>query len=129
MKGMKMTQVLDKETTMTDRYITKFEYFTLKKEWTKALQNKHEPKSWEFVLYNLLREKPLDRGFTKKRKNIQGNHTWFGLFRALDDALFQTNPMRQRPLTEFYGVTLPKGFRDKLLHERDVKREDRTIPE
>lgn len=114
-------EVMDKETKMEvkEHYITKHEYVILKSNWKKGLDEDFEPDAWHMVMYNLLRDKPLDRGFKEKTKNIQGNNSWYAFIQATDYIISQANPMRQKPLKEFFGVTIPKNFRDKINAARD----------
>ena len=70
--------------------LSKEDYQTLKAHWSK---NYRGYRSCEMVIYNLLRDKPAKNGFVEKKKNIQGNDPWFGLRKALSNAIFSaSNP-------------------------------------
>lgn len=70
--------------------LSKEDYQTLKAHWSK---NYRGYKSCEMVIYNLLRDKPAKNGFVEKKKNIQGNDPWFGLRKALGNAIYYaSNP-------------------------------------
>jgi hypothetical protein len=59
--------------------ITKEQYLTMLSTW--RAKKAHD--AADQILYNILRTKPADRGFTAKGKNIQGNDPWFAYHNAL----------------------------------------------
>jgi hypothetical protein len=62
--------------------ITKEQYLTMRSTWA---AKKHHDAS-DIILYNILRTKPADRGFSAKDKNIQANDPWFAYHNALYSA-------------------------------------------
>lgn len=59
--------------------ITKDQYIAMLSTW----RAKKEHDAPDQILYNILRTKPADRGFTAKTKNIQGNDPWYAYHSAL----------------------------------------------
>lgn len=57
---------------------TKDQYLLAKETWA---QTKAHSAS-DHIIYNILRSKPIDYGFTIKTKNIQGNDPWFEFNKA-----------------------------------------------
>ena len=105
--------------------ITKEQYLTMLATWraTKA----HD--AADQILYNILRTKPADRGFTEKTKNIQGNDPWFAYHNALYLAskrisLANPYPMRESSqaaiesrkaaFKQTFGIDIPEGIADKF---------------
>lgn len=52
--------------------LTKEQFDQFQLNW-KKLANKKEITSQDILIYNILRDKNADRGFTPKKTNIQGN--------------------------------------------------------
>lgn len=110
--------------------ITKEQYLTMLATW----KAKKEHDAADIILYNILRTKPADRGFTEKTKNIQGNDPWFAYHEALNLARRRvnlTNPYNQQYLPSWtrgendikqrkenflqtFGFEIPEGIAAKL---------------
>ena len=76
--------------------ITKEQYLTMRSTW--AAKKEHD--AADIILYNILRTKPADRGFSAKGKNIQGNDPWFAYHTALYYArkrVYPVNPFTYNP--------------------------------
>lgn len=95
--------------------LSKEDYQTLKAHWSK---NYRGYRSCEMVIYNLLRDKPAKNGFVEKKKNIQGNDPWFGLRKALSNAIFSASD----PYSKFYWCTRRNEITEKEFYA-NVKKE------
>ena len=76
--------------------ITKDQYLTMLATW----RAKKEHDAADQILYNILRTKPTDRGFTAKGKNIQGNDPWYAYHNALNIARRRISLVNPYPLRE-----------------------------
>ena len=108
--------------------ITKDEYQTMKQHW---VSTKNHP-AWHHIIYNILRSKPSDYGFTDRTSNFQGNDPWYGYNNPLREAqqnCSTTNPwksqglhdrreelmaQRKQELKKIFGIELPGDFMDHL---------------
>ena len=73
---------------MEKKYIlTKEQFLELKKAWK---QIEHRTSS-DHILYNLLRSKSPECGFTEKKKNILGNNPWYAYNIAISDLLLSNS--------------------------------------
>lgn len=70
------------ENKAKEYYITREQYLALKAAWAAKPTHMH----WEILLYNILRSKPIDHGFSEKKKAIQCGDSWFGFNNALSYA-------------------------------------------
>ena len=95
--------------------LSKEDYQTLKAHWSK---NYRGYRSCEMVIYNLLRDKPAKNGFVEKKKNIQGNDPWFGLRKALGNAIFSASD----PVSKFYWCTRRNEITEKEFYA-NIKKE------
>jgi hypothetical protein len=77
-------------------YITKDQYLTMLSTW----RAKKEHDAADQILYNILRTKPADRGFTAKGKSIQGNDPWYAYNNALSIAKSRTSLYNPYPLNQ-----------------------------
>lgn len=62
--------------------ITKDEYQTVKQHWVSV---KEHP-AWHHIIYNILRSKPSDHGFSERASNFQANDPWYGYNAPLREA-------------------------------------------
>ena len=70
------------ENKAKEYYISREQYLSLKAAW--SAKSSHE--AWEMVIYNILRSKPIDHGFSEKKQHIQSNDPWQGFNLALGTA-------------------------------------------
>jgi hypothetical protein len=63
-------------------FITKEQYQTVKQTWASTTEHP----AWHHIIYNALRSKPTDSGFSEKTNHIQGNDSWYGFNSALKEA-------------------------------------------
>ena len=97
--------------------ITKDEYQIVKQHW---VSTEHHP-AWHHIIYNILRSKPSDYGFTKRVGNFQGNDPWYGYNAPLREA--RQNCSTVNPW-EKYKDTPWDEFKNKsnvTLYERHEK--------
>lgn len=97
--------------------ITKEQYLTMLSTW--AAKKEHD--AADIILYNILRTKPTDRGFTAKTQNIQGNDPWFAYHNALFLARRRVNSTmatmiesRKEAFKKTFGIDIPDGIAEKL---------------
>ena len=90
-------------------YINKEQFNAVKSSW----KNQKHHESWEHILYNVLRSKPADNGFTLRTKNIQGNHPWYAFNHALSVALGNLK-YRKQSADELFGFELPEDLHAQL---------------
>lgn len=64
--------------------LSKEEYTALISAW----KSQKEHCAYEHVIYNAIRNKPLEWGFKEKTKNIRGWSKWFAFERARTDAMW-----------------------------------------
>ena len=118
-------------------YISKEQFTTLTTTWA----NTKDHSAWQHIIYNILRDKPADLGFTQKTKNIQGNNPWYAFNNALSLAEAEINPSRAiikkwgvvekglfgsksgwieqpnphyKSFKDLFGIDMPADFLDKL---------------
>jgi hypothetical protein len=110
--------------------ITKEQYLTVLATW----KAKKEHDAADIILYNILRTKPVDRGFVAKKKHIQGNDPWAAYHQALWDASQRINTKnmyagnsekwvligeeriksRKVAFKQTFGIDIPEGMLDKM---------------
>lgn len=88
-------------------YISKEQFITL----TEAWKQKEYHSATEHIIYNVLRSKPSDLGFTKKTKNIQGNDPWYGYNTAL---WYVGRFLKHVNFKEKFGIDMPEDLASKL---------------
>jgi hypothetical protein len=64
-------------------YISREQYLKLIETWSAS--DAHP--AWQHIIYNVLRNKPIDHGFSEKKNHIQCNDPWYGFNSALSEAL------------------------------------------
>lgn len=86
-------------------YISKEQFLALKEAWKKIAH----PTASDMIIYNILRSKPADNGFSPKTKNIQANDEW----RGFNAARYSANSFisMRRVYGPLPGATY-KGFMD-----------------
>jgi hypothetical protein len=122
-------------------FITKEQYQAVKQAW----KSRYDHTSWEVVVYNALRSKPIRNGFVERGRNIQGCNPWYAFKLALQDAQRSistknpyTNPRLQNPdaplnnsfenaekrinvskaaFKKTFGIDIPDGFMELLKDE------------
>lgn len=67
------------ENKAKEYYISREQYLSLKAAW--SAKSSHE--AWEMVIYNILRSKPIDHGFSERKNHIQGDNPWYAFNVAL----------------------------------------------
>jgi hypothetical protein len=78
---------------------------------TAAWNTKQSHSAAEHIIYNILRSKPTDLGFTKKTHSIQGNDPWFGY----NSALWQAGRfLKNGNFKNTFGIDMPENLADKL---------------
>lgn len=105
--------------------LTKEQYLTVLATW----RAKKEHDASDIILYNILRTKPADRGFSAKGKNIQANDPWFAYHNALFYARKRASLLNLYPLRESsqiaidsrkaafkqtFGIDMPEGLHAKM---------------
>ena len=111
--------------------ITKDEYQTVKQHWVSV---EHHP-AWHHIIYNILRSKPSDYGFTERASNFQGNDPWYGYNNPLREAQIRCSTKNSWDPTKYesryewaqktiegqkvefkriFGIDLPPDFSDHL---------------
>jgi hypothetical protein len=120
------------ENKAKEYYISREQYLTLKAKWA---ENNNHP-AWQHIIYNILRNKPIDSGFTEKKKAIQCNDPWWGFNSALSEARhycpgeicpydkdkFPSGYERwtkrseeyQKLAEKIFGITIPGDIRTKM---------------
>lgn len=93
-------------------FISKEEFLAVKETWAKRPNN--IAFADEHIIYNALRSLPLDRGFTEKKKNIQGNTPWYAFIKAKMVAYWRTKRALPGEFKKQYGIDIPDGLLDKL---------------
>lgn len=110
-------------------YITKEQFTTLVSTWA----DKKDHTARDHIIYNVLRGKPADLGFTERKSNIQGLDPWYAFNNALHDAKFlinwdvtiSDNPAfnarvasrianKKAKCKTMFGIDLPLDLREKL---------------
>lgn len=79
-----------------------------------AWKSKREHTTAEHIIYNILHDKPSNRGFTIKNRNIQGNDPWYGYNRHLWSLVLMTD------------VTIPKDLRSQFVEHATKRAANRS---
>ena len=91
-------------------YITKEQFLVMKATW--AAKETHE--AWHHIIYNVLRSKPIDLGFTIKKHHIQGDDEWYGFNDALRNASLYAKRYPNL-IKENFGIDAPEDLLNKLV--------------
>jgi hypothetical protein len=99
-------------------YVNKENYEALITTW----KSKKEHSSSDHVIYNILRCKPADHGFTVKQQNILAHDPWYGFNHAVVEAKWlatvrsheQGNASRLKHFKDTFGFDMPSDLYDKL---------------
>jgi hypothetical protein len=101
-------------------YLTKEQFTAVDATW----KSKKYHNATEHVIYNILRGKPADTGFSIKTKNIQGNDPWFGFNRHAINAKYRIcqafNPMSRNwqeareAFKKEFGIDIPDDIAIKF---------------
>jgi predicted 3-demethylubiquinone-9 3-methyltransferase (glyoxalase superfamily) len=89
-------------------YISKQDFITLTQTW--AQKKSHT--AAQHIIYNTLRSKPADLGFTEKTKNIQGGSSWYGYKRAWGSAHYLSR--NNIWFKDNFGIDMPENMQEKL---------------
>ena len=95
--------------------ITHEQYVAVKAAWNSHSYNS----AADHIIYNVLRSKPSDFGFTENKRNVQGNDPWYGYNQAYTRAVASILPFRPS-MTESHNARLrdqaeqrAKGFKHR----------------
>lgn len=89
-------------------YISKEQFAELITAWKKNEQHSAS----QHIIYNILRSKPADLGFSPRGKNIQGNNPWYSFNESVTNARWIC-----RDATYFksiFGIDVPSDLEEKL---------------
>jgi hypothetical protein len=84
---------------------------------TAAWKNSKDHTAAEHIVYNVLRNKPVDNGFTEKHKNIQGCDSWYGFNQALSNARWMCklqNDSKKQHFKQRFGIDMPEDIVSKF---------------
>lgn len=95
-------------------YIDKEQYKITTATW----KAKHDHTAADQVIYNVLRCKPIDRGFCEKQKNILGNDPWFAFNSALKTAIWQATQVATN--SAWYGESTKQSDARKLAYFKET---------
>lgn len=96
-------------------YISKEQYVAVSAAW----KNVQAHCACDHIIYNLLRSKSIDTGFSVKTKHIQGNNPWY----SFNDALYYAKRMcdlRTQPddkkqiFKQKFGIDMPEDIASKF---------------
>lgn len=94
-------------------YLTKEDYLTVIATWKMVIGHTVQ----DHILYNILRCKPADYGFSEKKNNIQGDDPWYAFNTTHGDLNYK---LKHRPeifgnyFKTRFGIDVPVGLADKL---------------
>lgn len=92
------------------------EYLITKEQFQIAQQSWKQNKSHsagDHIIYNLLRSKPIDKGFSERKSNIQAYDPWRGFNNGLIEARWMTQRYPDK-FKEKFGIDIPDNFLERM---------------
>lgn len=94
-------------------YLTKEDYLMVVVTWKGTKSHTVQ----DHILYNILRCKPADYGFSEKKNNIQSNDSWNAFNAAHKNVVYKLKygpDTFARYFKTRFGIDVPVGLADKL---------------
>lgn len=97
------------EKQVKEYYISREQYLTVKATWKETTHGADT-----HIIYNVLRSKPIDLGFTERKKGIQNNDPWFSFKEALRTARWIVSS-KPELFKAVFGIEVPKDLIYRLM--------------
>jgi hypothetical protein len=96
-------------------YISKEQFVAVTSKWKSG--NTHTVA--DHIIYNVLRSKPIDLGFSKKTKHIQAMNPWYAFNNASSTAKWMCDmrvqaDSKKEIFKQKFGIDMPEGIASKF---------------